>query len=228
MDTETPAGLLQFFYSLIDDEPDTEQAYMLMDAAYTKRNDSRMWRMLLKLDTSINHSPGNTWLTEKSLPEDFAEAVKLFGGEASNLYEEVPFEDILSWKDSPSKFAVDIANLKARFTGAPSQALTMYLWYKRVPPSLMGLSDADKESASVIVWPKRFRKILPFDMASAYFGGIEADEITRQQVPYLNKEHQMLVNAMISWDTKLALRAMGGSATATRSGQGERSDVVDW
>src|SRR3990167_7896241 len=89
----------------------------------------------------------------------------------------------------------------------------MYFWYFYAPTSLVGLSDAQKESATTIVWPARFRPLLAHDMAEIHLGGVEADEITRQQAPYQKKAHDDLSNAMIAWDNSIKLKMLGGSSS---------------
>lgn len=224
----TPNEILDLFYSLIDDQPDIDLCFALLDSAYTKRNESRAWEMLKKLDTSITHSPGNTWQTEKTLPTDFGRPYKLFGGDADNEYDPILFEEILRYKNLSNKYAIDLANLKMRLTGSPSSALTMYFWYLYAPTSLVGLTDAQKTAITTIVWPARFRPLLAYDMAEIHLGGVEADEITRQQAPYNKKAHDGLMRAMEAWDNSIKLKMMGGSASPRQKADYRyQSDVVD-
>lgn len=224
----TPEEVKEFYEGLIDDEPDEDVTYGLMDAAYTKRNEMRVWAMLMKLDTSMSHSPSDTWLTAKTLPSDFSSAYKLFGGASDNEYLPVPFTNMLRYKDSANRYTIDLANLQARFSGSPSSQLTMYLYYQYVPTSLFGLSEGQKASATTIVWPTRFRRLLAYDMAAFNFGGIDADEITRQMEPKQLSEARALQAAMVAWDNRNMLRMMGDSATPQPTNSQEKSDVVDW
>ena len=102
------------------------------------------------------------------------------------------------------------------------------MWYKYSPTSLIGLSVAQKAAATTIVWPKRFCPILAFDMAQIYLGGIDADDISRAQVPFHNTAHKELYNAMIAWDTKRRMKMFGNSSTPQRGyGRTTPADVVD-
>lgn len=225
----TPEEIAQLFYTFVDDQPDEDATYALMDTAYTQINEERVWAMLMKLDTSITHSPGNSWQTEKTLPSDFNSAHKLFGGDSGNEYDPIPFDTLLHWKDNGNMFAVDLANMKMRLTGSPSTALTMYLWYQYTPTSLMGLSVAQKASASTIVWPARFRPILAYKMAEILFGAVDADDVTRKQTPYQRAVYKELKKAMVNWNTRNILKMMGSSVSQNRSTRDQdRPDVLDW
>lgn len=224
----SPNDIISFFETLVDDAPDTAAEFILMDNAYTKRNEARIWTFLLALDTSITHGSSDVWTTTHALPVDFDEPYKVFGGASDNEYDPVPYEDVLRWISSQNKYTIDYINNTMRFTGAASSALTVYLWYKKSATSLIGMSDAQKASASTIVWPKRFCPILAFDMAAIHQGGIEADEITRQQVPYLNKQHKELADAMVNWDNRRRMKMFANSASPRRHEPGDRPDVINW
>ena len=223
--------LITFFESLVDDAPDSATEAVLADVAYTKRNDSRFWTFLLKLDSSITQGATNTWLTEHSLPSTdgsaFEEAYRVFGGAGGqNEYFPVPFEDVLNSISAQNRYTIDYLNNKIRFTGGAAQ--TIYLWYKYRPLSLIGLTTAQKALATTIVWPKRFVPIIAFDMAQMYLGGIDADDIARAQATFHNAAHRELYNAMISWDTKRRMKMFSNSASPLRTGNElTPADVVD-
>lgn len=224
----SPNDILDFFYTLVDDEPDEASAMILMDAAYTKRNDARFWTFLLALNSSLVHGTGDTWQTDHALPADFEEVYRLYGAAGGGSeYLPVPYEGILNWIGSNMRYSIDYANSQLRVTG-PGSGNTLYLWYKKLPTSLIGLSAAQKASASTIVWPKRFCPILAFDMAQIQMGGIDSDDIARQQVPWHSQAHKELYNAMISWDTRRRMKMFDNSASPQNTGNGlTPADVVD-
>jgi hypothetical protein len=218
---------MTFFRDLVDDEVDTVTESVLADVAYSKRNDMRAWTFLMKLDSSITQGANDTWQTQHSLPADFEEPYRVFGGAGGqNEYLPSPYEDVLNHIGAMNRYSIDYLNKKIVFTGGSAQ--TIYLWYKRLPTSLVGLSTAQKALTTTIVWPARFVPIIAFDMAAMHLGGIDADDIARQQVPYLNAAHRELYNAMISWDTKRRMKLFGNSSTPLRSGnEFTPADVVD-
>lgn len=224
----SPNDVLDFFYTLVDDEPDTASAMILMDAAYTKRNDSRFWTFLLALDATLRHGSGDTWQTDHALPADFEEPYRVFGSAGGGSeYDPVPYEGILNYVGAANRYSIDYGNSQLRVTG-PGNGNTLYLWYKKHPTSLIGLSDAEKAAAGTIIWPKRFCPILAFDMAQIQMGGIDADDIARQQVPWHSQAHKELYHAMITWDTHRRMKMFGNSATPQNTGSGlTPADVVD-
>lgn len=224
----TPEEVVTFFEGLIDDSPAADVTYGLMDSAYTRRNEMRVWSMLMKLDTSITHSPGNDWTTTKALPTDFASPYKLFGGAADNEYAPVPFESILMNKDLSNRYAVDMVNNQMRLTGTVSSALTMYLWYQYAPTSLFGLTDGQKAATTTIVWPTRFRRLLAYDMAAIHTGGIDADDLSARMAPEQRSAARDLWLSMVAWDNRIRLRMMDQSASPQRVERGSKPDVLDW
>jgi hypothetical protein len=225
----TPATVKDFYETIIDDEPDEDETYGLMDTAYTEVNEERAWAMLLKLDTSITHSPGDTWLTTKTLPSDFGRPYKLFGGNANNEYDPVLFENILHSINGSRKYALDLVNMQMRLIGSPASALTMYMWYLYVPTSLFDLTDLQKTATDTIKWPARFHRILAYKMAELRFGGIDADETSRKMSQPQLAEFVRLKKAMISWDNATRLRMMGTSSSSqSRGDASSQSDVVSW
>jgi hypothetical protein len=216
-----PEDVLELFEQITGEAPEDELAYALMDQAYTRRNEMRNWRMLLKLDTSITHTASDTFETEKDLPEDFARPYKAFGGSQDNEYEGVPFEEILMWKGSSNRYTLDMVNNKLRFLGPAGSALTLYFYYLYAPTSLMDLSDAQKSAVTTIVWPKRFVPLLAYDMAELFFGGVDADEITRQMSPMHRAAATRLEKAMVQWDNAIHLKLLGRILRAAPHGHAD-------
>lgn len=219
--------LITFFETIVSDSPDSTAEAVLAETAYAKRNDARMWSFLLKLDSSITHPSSDAWNTAKTLPTDFDDVVKLFVGASDNEYEPIPYESILSYQGASNRFAIDYAVPALHFPSG-GDGSTVYLWYKYLPTSLIGLTDAQKALATTIVWPKRFVPIIAYDMAQLYVGGIDADDIGRQQAPFYNAAHKELFNAMIAWDTRRRMKMFDNNSSPLRGrGGATASDVVD-
>ena len=223
----SPDDVIAMFRNLVDDAPDADGVQVLMDAAYTERNESRFWQMLMKMDSSITHSPSDTWLTSKTLPTDFSRPFSGFGGDSDNPYEFVPFEDILMHKGSSNRVTIDLANSSLRFMAPSGSALTFYLWYQYAPTSLIGLSGAQSAATTTIVWPGRFRPLLAFDMAAKYLGGWDSDEVARQMTSFQMNMAKSLERSMIKWDNGNRMKLMGDSASPRRRGDSNASDVID-
>ena len=144
-----------------------------------------------------------------------------------NEYGPIPYEQILNFIGAANRYSIDYANSMLRTLG-PGNGQTIYMWYKRSPTSLIGLSAAQKADTTTIVWPGRFCPILAYDMAQIFLGGIDADDISRQQVPFHNAAHKELYNAMIAWDSRRRMAMFDHSASPVRHGNGlTPADVVD-
>lgn len=212
----SPNSVKDFFEEIVDDSPGETITFSLMDTAYTLINENRPWEFLKKLDTSITHTTSDTWQTEKTLPTDFSRSYRAYGGDSDNEYDEVPFEEILSFKGRSNKYAIDHANSKLRFMGPAGSALTLYLWYLYNPTSLIGLSEAQKSAVTTIVWPARFCLILAYKMAEIQFGGVDADDINRQMAPKDREAYTELKRSMVQWDNARKLKKMGGTSSPNR------------
>lgn len=220
-----PSEIKQLFEDIIDDSFDETSTYLLMQSAYTKRNESRPWRFLLKLDTSLTAQSSDTWETQKSLPTDFGRDHKLFVGSGTgDEYLPIPFERIIQYKSTSRRYAIDMLNLKLRLMGSVSASKTINLFYFYVPTTI----DATvNDNASVVVWPARFQPLLAYDMAALYFAGIDADDVTRQMSPAQRIAAKELSDAMIQWDNNLMLRAMDHSA-APQTRSVDSPDAINW
>lgn len=223
----SPDDVLALAETMMDDAPDADEMAALMDAAYSSRNDERAWSFLIKLDSSIQNLSSDSWQTAKTLPTDFDQPIKLFlGAGGDNEFDPVPYEEILMWKGSANKYSIDFSVPSLRFMG-PGNGDVAYLWYKYFPTSLIGLTALQSAAAATIVWPKRFCTILAMDMAAMHMGGFDADDTTRQQVPFINATHKRLYNSFIGWDNKRRMMMRMHSATPRRSGDSRsRPDVV--
>src|SRR3990167_3634681 len=111
----SPDDVRTFFEDLVDDAPDVTTSAVLMDVAYTKRNDARFWTFLLKLDSSMTHGSGDSWTTNHTLPSDFEEPYKVYAGAGGqNEYGPIPYEQILNFIGAANRYSIDYANSMLR------------------------------------------------------------------------------------------------------------------
>src|SRR3990167_10870978 len=79
----TNGELKTFCENLLDgDTIDTDYFYNLLDVARVKVEAERNWKVLEKEDTSQTANVGDTFLTTKTLPTDFASTINLFTARA--------------------------------------------------------------------------------------------------------------------------------------------------
>ena len=180
--------------------------YRLLNVAKNKREDSRLWEFLKKMDSSKTASVGDTWATSKALPTDFRRDYKMLVG-TDIEYFPVPFEQRIVYKDAARRYALDLANSVYYLTGSVSAAKTIYLFYIKTSPEF---AVATKES-EICVWPDRFQPLLAFDVAAMFQGGVDYDDISARMSPFNRQMAKELEASMIQWNTDLQLRAMNNS-----------------
>lgn len=209
-----------FCESLIDDTIDNDLFYNLLDAAKNTIEDEVEWEILKSWDRSLTYSPGESYLTGKSLPATFRSMYGdgvIYLGEDSPYFP-VPFKDLYTYRDSGNKYAIDYLNNKLHILGSESQSYTINL------PFLV-LTDIITATTS---WsfPERFHKLLAFIVAGFYTAGVDADDIyARMSVEHKNTAFAIR-HSMTTWNTRLALMAMGNSV-APYSGEINRDGHID-
>jgi hypothetical protein len=171
--------------SILDNNVDwsNDFYYQLLDVAKTKLEESRLWQYLKK----------SAILSSSALPADFAQDYKVLIG--TNECFPVPFEDQYNYHGN--NYYIDLANSTINFLGTTSG--TRYLFYKRFTPVIT--------PATSPVFPDRFQPLLAF-MVSGYFQmGVDSDDIFARMSPENKAAARELQQAMVSWDTALAMRA---------------------
>lgn len=215
------AAIIAFFENLIGESIDQDFALDLLNNAKDLIESDRPWRILIKEDSSQTFGSGDDYLTQKSLPSDFFYDYKVVLGDAAGEsftdYDPIPFEYRRRFKDS-QRYYIDLVNDKIHICGSVSQTYTIYLYYIYATP--------DIATGTSPVWPARFHKLIAFLMAELYQSGVDFDQITAKQALAHNKQGVLLYNAMVGWDAKLHLQAMGHSTPLRSSRTARRTDII--
>lgn len=191
----------------------------LVNVARTNRELMRPFRRLTKVVSTQQVTPGNVWNVPYTLPSDFEYLTEdgimtLFDN--NNTYqviEEVPFNLTPQFKNWSNKFCIDHANQKYYIFGTVSQNFFNYIYYQ-----------ADYGDITLTTtWtniPSRFSMILAFDALAMYELGVDYDDVQARNANELNRQAELLFNAMCKWDDRLQ-RSM-----TTRVDYGISSDNV--
>jgi len=217
----TGQDIINFFQNLIDETVNVDFALDLLANAKDLIEADRIWRMLIKEDSSQTFGSSDTYLTAKNLPSDFFTDHKVFLGiESEDDYKEydpVPFEWRRKHKSS-QVYAIDYANKKIYICGDVDKTYTIYIYYVYETPAITLTTSP--------IWPAKFHKLIAFMMAELYQVGVNYDEITARQAIAHSRQGTLLYNAMVEWDSKLWAQAMGKRAGFASEGSGRRTNVI--
>lgn len=185
---------------------DTE-FYILLNVAKTRIEEERDWKVLEVTDTSKSVSSGDTFLTTKDLPSDFAQDIGLFLTNGDNKavdYHPIPFRERYRRKDEPNGYWIDVASGKFGLTGKASSGYsTINLVYRK--------TSAEITSGSSWVFPLRFHPLLGFLVAVMFKGGVDYDNISVRQALQNREDSKMLWESLIDWNTQLDFKSQGNS-----------------
>lgn len=193
--------LQDFTEELVDDSIDDTLFLILLNTAKDKLEAERQWAYLLAVDATQSASAGDTYLSMKALPADFAEDVRVLIDTQELL--PIPFEQRILYKDSPNYYYIDLANSNFAVTRVGTGGI-INLIYKKYSPALT--------VATSPLFPERFHPILGYDVAAVYLSGVDIDDIASSQTAAHRMASLELRRAMAGWDANFRLRSMNGRA----------------
>jgi hypothetical protein len=227
----TGTQLLSFINSLnADAEVDATLADVLVDNARAIIEAERPWMVLRKTARNLSASTSDTWETEKSLAgiTDFGRfhgdfPVRLNdGGNRTEFYRQVPFEDRLEWKDVSNTFVFDANSNTIYLNGLIAFAGTIWLNY--IADS--GAIDLTADTPAWSPFKPRFLPILGFYAIGIHKGAVDYDSINRQMLPANQAALDALKNALVTWDNDLQLSALEGNDPSEAAGGYPRSGAI--
>jgi hypothetical protein len=181
--------------------------YIMLNVMKTCLEEERDWKVLEVTDSSQTVSTGDTFLTLKNLPADFAQDIGLFLTNSNNQpvnYHPIPFRERYQRKDEPNGYWVDVASGKFGLTGKASSGFTtVNLVYRK--------TSTEITSSSSWVFPARFHPILGYMVAVAFKGGVDYDSISAKQAVQNREDSKMLYESLIDWNTQLDFKSQGNS-----------------
>lgn len=216
----TPAVLRQQFENLIDDTFDITHTYQLMTQAKNYIETTLKLAILEGSDSSQTANAGDTYLTLKALPADFKSMRKVVVGIIP--YYPIPFDKKIAFRQIPRRYYIDykraVQGLTAlALTGVVATAQTINMFYTVTTPAC---TEANEDTAGVILWPDEFQPIIPYQMAKLVQANIDADEINFRMSASQEAEYQRLLDSFIAWDHDIKLAQMNNQL-------GYADDVMD-
>lgn len=205
-----------FITPLLDGEIlDDLQVLLFANTAKEIIEQRKNWRFLLKEDSSQTTSSSDTYLTTKTLPNDFNRPLSqngmFVGINANSLIEFFPvlFEERRNYQNNGNFYYIDIGNSQFALIGKAAQSSTIYLNYTMFTPVLTALTDSFSSR-----WQDRFLPIIAYEVASLYRGGVDFDADNARMAGGNKAAAMALYGAMVSWDTRLGLPGMRAGAKA--------------
>lgn len=220
MPTFTPAQLRAQFENLVDDTHDITHTYQLLTQAKNLVERLMKLKILESSDATQTWSPGDTYLTLKSMPADFRLMLSLYVGTIP--YYPVSFAKRITYRSVARKYYIDHkkqvhgdAALGIMGSAGSAQIITQNYLVKTDD-----LTEDNENDAGVVLWPDEFQPIIPYIAARIYQANIDPDDIAIRQAVAQDVEVQRLWEGMVAWDHDLKLAEMGG-----RTGYADEEDV---
>lgn len=167
-----------------------------------RREAMRPFKALTKLDTSQIVTAANQYTTPHDLPSDFEYftedgLITLFDGyDDWQTIEEFPQVKQIQYKDYSNKFYTDLANNLFYVMGIVAKQYTAYVFYQA------DWGDITLSTTWVNI-PKRFHMILALDTLAMYEMGVDYDDVQARNANELNRQAELIWNAMVQWDDNL-------------------------
>lgn len=215
---KTGSELKAFAESILDDSINSTLFYTLLEVSKAKVESLRDWMILQKLDTSLVARSSDTYLTMKDLPDDFSHVIAPGIIYVDDL-ESRPIKmiDRESYRKDFGLYYIDYANRQLAIIGAPAEDKVITLPYI--------MESAVIDDSTKWIFPGRFHELLAFMVVGYITAGVDADDIYVRMSPEHKAAALGLLDAAISWDTKLLMASMGYSATPPNGGKGGRIEL---
>lgn len=191
------------FEEYVDDTLDETLAYQLLTQAKNKAEMRLKPSFLHDVDSTQTASPGDTYLSYKTLNTNARTMLNLVVG--NTRYYPVPFINREQWKNAARRYYIDWKNRRFALTGNNQAACTIHQFFLSSTPDI---TVADADSATAVLWPSEFHPLIPFEMAEIFQANIDPDEISFRMSKEQRFQKQEIEDMMIALDTDNKLAAM--------------------
>lgn len=206
----TPKDLRLAFEKLVRGPHDVDDTYDLLSDARDLLETELSLKVLETLDTSKYATPGDTYLTMKSLPTDWAKTNRMVVDIIP--YYPIPFNQRIGYRFSARHYYIDPQNKQFALTGAvASSKVINHFYQKRCPRFSTDNENTPMDTGGLILWPQTYWRVLIFEAAALFQGLIDGDDVSRAIAPAQWNQHTRLREALGAWDMDIKLGAMGDS-----------------
>jgi hypothetical protein len=190
---------------IVDENLDTDLSLTIINHFKNLIEADRNWYFLIKEDTTQTRAPSDTFLTEKSLPDDFLMADKVILGDGAGYSEpldEISYQQRRRFSDILGYF-INWTSGKFGICGSFDKTQTIYLYYVYQTPDLTVSTSP--------VWPVKMQRLLVFLLASFYKKGVDFDDISAGQAVASDQQASSLFQSFVQLDAQIKVRQMNYS-----------------
>jgi len=190
----TRAEIITKFRNYVEDSLDEDLEIQLVNDAMNEIEDTRLWEKLKK-ETTYNVSAGTFSTAIGTLPTRFARDVRVVESDGNYDYVKVAFDDLISKKNEPFGYFIDLNAGNLHLAGENYSAKTIYFYYTEYSADLS--SDSSEWQ-----FPARFHNAIPLKMAELYYA-VDAGEKARSWDDRWSLYYQRVIAQMEAWDDSL-------------------------
>ncbi len=208
----TPKDLRTAFETIVRGTHDIDDTYQLLTDARDLLMEEVKPNSSLKLDDTKSAGQADTYLTPIPLPTDWGGTAKIVVGIIP--YYPIPFEQRIGYRFSARRFYIDENGKNLYLTGKASQSSgnTINHWYwPFMPPLTQTNENTDIVAGGLILWPQRFWRLLVWEAAFLYLGGIDGDDVAQRISKVQMEQYMRLKDNFIAWAVGNKLAAMGNA-----------------
>ena len=208
-----------FFEEIIDDSLDPTLEQILLNQGKDDLESERMWKYLLKVDTTQVVNPGDTYLTKKTLPSDFFTPLEsgIYVGTDVIPYTQFPFEDQQFFQSISHGYFIDLNGGTYGILGQPNPGGTIWFPYQCFTPPLAPLVNGAVQAGTINqpLFPIKFNALIAYYAAQRYFA-IDQGPKGAAWDDHWGAYFSALHDSMVRWDFRIAKQAYANRMSGQR------------
>lgn len=210
---------------ILDEELDPTLIAILLSQAKNRVELSEKPEVLMDEDSTQTRSSGDSYLTMKSLPDNFREMIALHVGTALPPYTQVPFSKRHTFRNASLRYYIDHKNSQFAICGSAGAAETIYQEYLIKTDDFTAASVADN-TATTCVWPTEHWPLIAWEAAEIISSSTDvgADDLAFRMSAGQKEQHQRALHMFRMWNHDLILQSQDGRAGY--ADEGEAQDLV--
>lgn len=198
---------------ILDEDVDPQLLAVVLSMAKNQLELDEKPEILQDEDTTKTRSSGDTYLSMKSLPDNFRQMIELYVGTAVPPYVEVPFKKRHVYRNSSYRYYIDHKNSQFAICGSAGASETIRQVYLIKTPDFTSSSVVDEDS-STCVWPKEHWPLIAWKAAKIIGSGTDvgADDLSFRMSAQQEQIYQEMLHSFRMWDHDLKLKSIDGRA----------------